>query len=118
MRHIVALSLSMAIGACGCANDSGPKDVTPPPAAREPASLAAYFAPEPAGVDTAGVRLVQIQTPRGPFKVWTKRIGRNHARRHLCLGRSGSHQHGQCAGQTPCLGHQGHSPHLDRRGAG
>jgi proline iminopeptidase len=40
-------------------------------------SLATYFAPEPTGVDTAGVRLVPIQTPTGTFKVWTKRVGRN-----------------------------------------
>src|ERR1700745_3989281 len=26
---------------------------------------------------TGGVKLITIQTPRGPFKIWTKRVGNN-----------------------------------------
>lgn len=50
----------------------------PPPArpASSGLSLATYFAPD-AGIDTAGVRLIPIQTPKGAFKVWTKRFGSN-----------------------------------------
>ena len=48
-------------------------------------SLRTYFAPEPAGVDTAGVRRIPIETPRGTFTVWTKRIGRNPRIRLLLL---------------------------------
>lgn len=48
-------------------------------------SLHDYLAPEPDGVDGAGVRLVPIETPRGTFKVWTKRFGRNPRIRLLLL---------------------------------
>jgi len=33
---------------------------------------------EPAtDVQTGGVRMIEIQTPKGPFRVWTKRVGKN-----------------------------------------
>ena len=71
------LSLAVAFGAWGCGRDVGPKGQAPAPAAPAGPSLGSYFAPEASGVDTAGVRLVPIQTPKGTFKVWTKRVGRN-----------------------------------------
>jgi proline iminopeptidase len=37
----------------------------------------AYFAPTTTGVQTGGVQLIPIMTPRGRFHVWTKRIGNN-----------------------------------------
>jgi len=43
----------------------------------EPITLATYFAPRDSGVQTAGVRMVPIETPVGKFKVWTKRFGNN-----------------------------------------
>jgi proline iminopeptidase len=58
-----------------CARESAPPAPLASPASAAP-TLASYFATE-AGVDTAGVRLLSIQTPKGPFKVWTKRIGTN-----------------------------------------
>lgn len=76
-RVLAVLSLAIALGAWGCAADVGPKGQAPAPAAPSGPSLGSYFAPEASGVDTAGVRLVPIQTPRGTFKVWTKRVGRN-----------------------------------------
>jgi proline iminopeptidase len=70
IRVTPALLVALALTACG--------PPAPPPAqpASAAPSLAAYFTPD-AGVDTAGVRLVPIQTPNGAFKVWTKRFGRN-----------------------------------------
>jgi proline iminopeptidase len=47
-------------------------------------TLQSYFKPDD-GVDTAGVRMIPIQTPKGPFKVWTKRFGRNPRIRLLLL---------------------------------
>ena len=76
-RVLAVLSLAVAFGAWGCGRDTGPKGQAPTPAAPAGPSLGSYFAPEPSGVDTAGVRLVPIQTPKGTFKVWTKRFGRN-----------------------------------------
>lgn len=36
-----------------------------------------YFKPQTAGVQTGGIQIVQIETPKGKFKIWTKRIGNN-----------------------------------------
>jgi proline iminopeptidase len=71
------LLLLLVTGTTGCEKQPAPTVGLPvaPPSAGP--SLSAYFAPEAAGVDTAGVRLVPIQTPKGTFNVWTKRFGRN-----------------------------------------
>ena len=71
------LALGTAIGACGQPSRAPADGAAPPP------SLRSYFAAEP-GVDTAGVRLVPIKTPKGEFKVWTKRFG-SHPRIRLLL---------------------------------
>ena len=78
MRRQILLTLSVLLAACHRAPAPPPAQ----PAASAP-SLAAYFAPD-AGVDTAGVRLIPIQTPKGAFKVWTKRFG-SHPRIKLLL---------------------------------
>lgn len=76
MPHPRVGSLALALLLCGgCAREGAPPS-SPVSSAPAGPSLATYFATE-AGVDTAGVRLVPIQTPKGPFKVWTKRIGTN-----------------------------------------
>ena len=76
-RVLAVLSLAVAFGAWGCGRDTGPKGQVPTPAVAAGASLGSYFAPEPSGVDTAGVKLIPIKTPKGTFKVWTKRFGNN-----------------------------------------
>jgi proline iminopeptidase len=40
-------------------------------------SLSGYFNYGDTGVRAGGVRMVEINTPKGKFKVWTKRIGNN-----------------------------------------
>ena len=40
-------------------------------------TVASYFAPVDSGVQVAGIKMVNIETPVGKFKVWTKRIGNN-----------------------------------------
>jgi len=71
------LALGTAIASCGRASRAPADGAAPAP------SLSSYFAAE-AGVDTAGVRLVPIKTPKGVFKVWTKRFG-SHPRIRLLL---------------------------------
>jgi proline iminopeptidase len=71
------LALGTAIGACGRPSRAPAVGAAPAP------SLRSYFAADP-GVDTAGVRLVPIKTPKGEFKVWTKRFG-SHPRIRLLL---------------------------------
>jgi proline iminopeptidase len=70
------VSLLLVLGAAGCGRGPAPGGVAASPPAAS-ASLGAYFAPEASGVDTAGVRMIPIETPKGTFKVWTKRFGRN-----------------------------------------
>ena len=41
------------------------------------ASLATYFAPAEPGPQAGGVKMIPIHTPKGDFKVWTKRFGEN-----------------------------------------
>jgi proline iminopeptidase len=84
-RFLAVLSLSVTLGAWGCARDAGPKAEALPAMAPAAPSLSRYLGPEPSGVDAAGVRLVAIQTPKGTFKVWTKRFGRNPRIRLLLL---------------------------------
>lgn len=52
--------------------------------AQAPATLKAYFPPE-TGVRAGGVRMIPIKTPKGEFKVWTKRFGSNPRLKVLLL---------------------------------
>ena len=72
MRKLERGILLLALSVTACDRPS----VSPSPQAAASPSLAAYLAPD-AGVDQAGVRLVPIRTPKGEFKVWTKRFGSN-----------------------------------------
>jgi proline iminopeptidase len=61
-------------------------------------SLAKYFAPVDSGVQTAGIKMVTIETPVGKFKVWTKRIGTNPRIKILLLhgGPAMTHEYMEC----------------------
>jgi proline iminopeptidase len=66
MRHVAmisAVAIASAVAACS-PGSSGP-------------ALASYFAPTEPGPQAAGVKLIPIHTPKGDFKVWTKRFGTN-----------------------------------------
>jgi proline iminopeptidase len=84
-----ALLLTLTLSACAGTPAAPPAQTSPPQS-----SLASYLAPDP-GVDAAGVRLVPIQTPKGTFKVWTKRFGRNPRIKLLLLhgGPGGTHEY-------------------------
>ena len=56
--------------------------MTPLPPA--PPTLQSYF-PAPEGLQSGGVELVPVHTPKGDFKVWTKRFGVNPRIRVLLL---------------------------------
>jgi proline iminopeptidase len=57
-----------------------------------------YFAPVDSGVQSAGIKMVTIQTPIGKFKVWTKRIGSNPRVKVLLLhgGPAMTHEYLEC----------------------
>jgi len=82
-RTAGALVLAVAAVTSACMAGGERPSATATAAAIEP-SLRSYFAADD-GVDTAGVRLVPIKTPKGEFKVWTKRLGRNPRIRVLLL---------------------------------
>jgi len=61
-------------------------------------SLKTYFAPVDSGVQTAGIKMVEISTPKGKFKVWTKRFGNNPRIKVLLLhgGPAMTHEYMEC----------------------
>ena len=80
MRTILSLSLFLAILSC----QQKPGALT----------LREYFSDTDSGLKTGGVRMVKIETPRGKFRVWTKRIGNNPKIKLLLLhgGPGGTHE--------------------------
>jgi proline iminopeptidase len=65
MRIALAFFVALTILGCKLSN----KDQLP--------TLAEYFNYGDTGVKAGGVKMVEINTPKGKFKVWTKRIGNN-----------------------------------------
>lgn len=57
-----------------------------------------YFQPADSGLQTGGVRMIPIQTPKGNFKVWTKRFGNNPKLKVLLLngGPGATHEYFEC----------------------
>ena len=53
-----------------------------------------YFSKPDSGVQTGGIKMVEIQTPKGKFHVWTKTIGNNPSIKVLLLhgGPGGTHE--------------------------
>lgn len=60
--------------------------------------VGAYFMPQDSGVQTAGIRMIPVQTPVGTFRVWTKRIGNNPRVKVLLLhgGPAMTHEYMEC----------------------
>jgi len=57
-----------------------------------------YFHSEKKGIKTGGVEVVPISTPKGDFKVWTKRFGNNPRIKILLLhgGPGATHEYFEC----------------------
>ena len=57
-----------------------------------------YFAPQDSGVQTAGIKMIPIETPVGKFNVWTKTIGNNPRIKVLLLhgGPAMTHEYMEC----------------------
>lgn len=63
MRRLFLLLLALVLGSAEASAQKAP-------------SLRSYFA-DPSALREGGVKVISIQTPKGPFKVWTKRFGNN-----------------------------------------
>ena len=61
-------------------------------------TLASYFTNDSTEVQVGGVKIIPITTPKGTFKVWTKRIGNNPKIKLLLLtgGPGLSHEYMEC----------------------
>jgi len=57
-----------------------------------------YFTSDEGAVKTGGVRMIPIETPKGTFKVWTKRVGSNPRIKLLLLhgGPAATHEYFEC----------------------
>lgn len=73
----------------------------------KPATLRTYFAPDPGPVQTAGVRMIPVRTPKGTFHVWTKRFGRNPRIKLLLLHGGPGATHEYFEGLETWLGAEG-----------
>ncbi|HWL87375.1 MAG TPA: hypothetical protein VNO21_16335, partial [Polyangiaceae bacterium] len=73
--------LMLAVGwmLSGCSNSGGS------PSAAAPVCGAYFDDPGGDGVRNGGVKLISIDTPKGKFKVWTKRVGNNPTIKVLLL---------------------------------
>jgi len=65
---------------------------------KQETSSNSYFNPEENGIKIGGVKMVTIETPKGKFNVWTKRIGNNPKIKLLLLngGPGMSHEYFEC----------------------
>ncbi|QEC68077.1 alpha/beta fold hydrolase [Panacibacter ginsenosidivorans] len=70
------------------------------PAAEQSKSVTVqdYFAPHDSGVQSAGIKMIPIETPVGKFNVWTKTIGNNPRIKVLLLhgGPAMTHEYMEC----------------------
>ncbi|HEX9650297.1 MAG TPA: proline iminopeptidase-family hydrolase [Cyclobacteriaceae bacterium] len=65
---------------------------------QEKNSLPYYFESQEAGIKTGGIKVIPIETPKGTFNVWTKRIGNNPDIKLLLLngGPGATHEYFEC----------------------
>ena len=61
-------------------------------------SMRNYFAGDTAGVQTGGVKIIPIETPKGKFNIWTKQFGNNPKIKLLLLngGPGATHEYFEC----------------------
>ncbi len=64
----------------------------------EQENTTSYFENLEAGIQTGGVKMISIETPKGKFNVWTKRVGNNPKTKVLLLngGPGCTHEYFEC----------------------
>jgi proline iminopeptidase len=88
-KKIFLLSLAvLSLIACNKENDSK----------KENTDTSSYLKDNTPGIKTGGVKMIEITTPKGKFKVWTKRIGNNPKIKVLLLngGPGATHEYFEC----------------------
>lgn len=81
--------LALIITLSSCANSSNKT---------EQANLDSYFDKPDQAVQTGGIKIIPIETPKGTFNVWTKQFGNNPTEKILLLngGPGGTHEYFEC----------------------
>lgn len=61
-------------------------------------TLSNYFSTNDTGIQTGGVEVIPIETPKGRFNVWTKTFGNNPTIKLLLLngGPGATHEYFEC----------------------
>jgi proline iminopeptidase len=61
-------------------------------------NTSSYFDNHEAGVQNGGIKMIAIETPKGKFNVWTKRVGNNPTKKILLLngGPGCTHEYFEC----------------------
>jgi proline iminopeptidase len=61
-------------------------------------NTSSYFDNPEAGVQNGGIKMIAIETPKGKFNVWTKRVGNNPTKKILLLngGPGCTHEYFEC----------------------
>ncbi len=90
MRYFFLLTLIIYCLSCNQTNTKKNQDAS--------TALDKYFNYGDTGLQTAGIKLIPIQTPVGTFKVWTKRFGNNPNIKILLLhgGPAMTHEYMEC----------------------
>lgn len=88
MKRIISLCIFAAIGiTIGCKPNEAGNTVSK-----------TYFEPHATGLQNGNIQMIPIETPKGKFSVWTKRIGNNPKMKILLLngGPGATHEYFEC----------------------
>jgi len=88
MKLLLSCAAALAFAFAGCESKTE----------KEPEQESAYFAKTSDGVQTGNVKMIEITTPKGAFRVWTKRFGNNPKMKLLLLngGPGATHEYFEC----------------------
>ena len=87
LLSIISLTVLFAFSSCTNFSNKSEKE-----------NALAYFANSDQGLQTGGVKIISIKTPKGNFNVWTKRFGNNPTIKVLLLngGPGATHEYFEC----------------------
>jgi proline iminopeptidase len=90
MHKLLIAILALCLFSCKASVEVGEQDSSP--------SVREYYNYGDTGIQTAGIRMIPIQTPKGNFNVWTKRFGNNPRIKILLLhgGPAFTHEYMEC----------------------
>jgi proline iminopeptidase len=90
MKSLVFISGIFLFGFAMCGCTQRPTNEFP--------DLRSYLMPKDTGLQTGGIKMITVETPKGSFRVWTKTIGNNPKARVLLLhgGPGATHDYFEC----------------------